>query len=174
MPDYADLRQAGYHYLLADAGIQALVASGALGKDVPGGPWEQGWVFQGLEEIKPFRDVEGTGKSAIVLRVMDSWGQNKHNSASFPTLQVLVWADPTRNADGSTTARDATAKCEVVCRAVDRLLHDPANSRHIWPLGPSMGNLFVVACVRSAGPSIEEVPDSDGGCRGELRYEVSM
>jgi hypothetical protein len=34
--------------------------------------------------------------------------------------------------------------------------------------------VYVVSSVRAAGPTLQEIPDSDAGLRGELRYEVSL
>ena len=184
MSQRAALRASAYYRLLGNPAILALTVpdllaepareTADLGRDDVGGPWSEGWVFQGLEDIRPFRDVEGTGLSAIVVRVVDSWGVNAHNTAQMPTLQVLVWSDCSRSEDGSPTMRDAQDRCERVCEAVDALLHDPANRCHWWPDAGGADWVSVVSCVKAQGPSFVEVPESDGGVRGELRYEVML
>jgi hypothetical protein len=167
-----DLMTAAYRRLTSDPGFQALV-----GPDVGTDSTAGAWVFQGLEENGvPFRDVESTGKAAVVLMVQDAWAAaNKHNSAMFPQLVVLIYADLSRSADKTPVRRDARARCERIFRVVDQVFHDSANQSHWWPSEGAPDRLYIHSCLRQGGwVSITDVPLGDGVVRGTVAYEVSL
>lgn len=166
-----DLMTAAYRRLTSDAGFQALVGND-VGTDSSGS-----WVFQGLDDDgRPFRDVENTSTSAVVLMVQDAWASaNRHNTALFPQLVVLIYSDLTRNPDKTPLRRDARARCERIFRVVDRVFHDAINQSHWWPSEGATERLFIHSCLRQGGwVSITDVPLGDGVVRGSIAYEVSL
>lgn len=169
-----DLATAAVDRLVADPEWQALVISGVIGTDAADSDPDadklaRAWLFQGLnDDGTPYRDPVGTGKATVVLIERTQWTTNPHNTAKFPVLQALIYADASRNDDGSASDRDQDRRCKTVAKTVDDLFHDPANRKHDWP------GLFVVSCVRSQGLSIMDVPGTGSLCvRGELRYETT-
>lgn len=160
---------AAYRRLLADEQFQDLVEAGVVGKGVEGDD-ELPWLFQGLDnDGRPFVDPEHTGKAAVVVASREPWtAGNAHNTAKFPVLQVLIYADSARKPDGSYAKRDAPDRCGDIYDVVDRVFHDPANRQHAWP------GLFVISCVRSQALRISDVPGTQSlTVRGEARYDLS-
>jgi hypothetical protein len=152
----------------------ALSAKGYLGnlvgRDASGGAFSTGWVFAGFDDDgRPFRDVEGTGKAAIVMHDRNEWAVNPHNTARFPVLMVVVYADSSRNPDGTMQYRDGMIRARMVNNVVNRTFHDAANVDHEWPLG-----VTVVSCVKADGTSFTDVPTAEGVVRALTRFEVCM
>lgn len=142
----------------------AFGASGLLGFDDSGL-----WIFQsGPEEDKPYRDPQGTGTSAIVVGNTDTWGSNPHNTAQFPILQILIYSDCTRGPDNTPVKADQKTKAFKIYEAVDDLINDPANDKHVW-----MGRT-ILSCLRREGPSVSAVPDTNGLVRLMVRYEIAL
>lgn len=145
-----------------------LVLSGDLGSDVSTGQ-SLLWVFQGSDDDKPFRDPEGTGTSAVVLTYNSNWGTNPHNTARFPVLTALVYADCSRTPSGEISRRDAKSRALRVSDALINVFHDAANRDHVWPLG-----LRVVSSNWSYGPDAMPIPGESGLWRASLRFDISL
>lgn len=149
----------------ASVQAQALVAAGDLGQDSDG----MKWVFQGADDDRPFRDPEGTGRAAVVFTVNDTWGVNRHNTASMPILVALVYADASRNSGGELLLRDAKARAQRVSAAIRDVFHDVGNVDHDWPL-----EVKVFSCVCSSDVSVLPVPATEAQHRASLRFEVML
>ena len=160
------LGPAAVRILRADTAFAALVGV-TVGSDTT---YPYGWVFQGLTpEGRPFRDPEGTGKCAVVLNVRDSWASpNAHNNAMFPMLRVSIFADATRDAGRNITQRDADSKAWAVWEVLDRVFHDPGNSKHDW------SGVRVVSSVRGGEPGVMDVPGGDGMVRLDVVYNICV
>lgn len=143
--------------------LLALGKEGALGFD------EHGlWVFQGDAGERPFRDPQGTGTSAVVISADDTWGENQHNTAQFPILQVLIFSDATRQADNQPVRLDQRTKAWKIYEEIDNVLHDVANQRH------DFFGTQVISTSRFSGPGIQPVPETAGLVRLMVRYEVQV
>jgi hypothetical protein len=158
--------------IAADSAFTALVGSdiGEISAGVP-------WLFQDTyDDNRPFRDPKGTGKAAVVVGFRDSWGVNGHNTMGMPMVQVLVYADLSRNADGTPQARDAKNRATRVWETIDAILHDVRGSLSgvkVVLSEPVGADFTFVSSRRREGPSIMPVPDGDGMERLMARYEVA-
>jgi hypothetical protein len=153
----------------------ALLAAGMIGPlvgvDVAPGPFTDGWVFAGADnDNRPSKDVTSTGKAALVVSSRSHWTTNVHNTARFPILQVLIFADSTRVA-GSTSraAEDSDLKVKKIAKVVRKCFHDAANADHSWP-----NDVWVTASVADGDLSIDDVPGSDGVSRGLQRFNLQV
>jgi hypothetical protein len=163
-----DLLTAAWKRVAASAVFQNLVSEGFIGTDDDNTPW----LFQGLDsEGRPFRDPEGSGKGVVVL-MENTWGsQNRHNTWQFPELQVLIYMDSTRNADGSTVAPDARRKCKHVAKRINTLFHLPGNTE----ADQDWEGFRVHGSIANGGLSLDDVPQTQATvCRGTLRYETKV
>lgn len=129
-----DLATAAVQRLRDYLPFQQLVADGVVGTDAnDAAPLaekvEQAWLFQGLDrDGRPFRDPEGSGRCVVVLSERREWASaNPHNTASFPALQMLIYADSSRLSDGAPWIRDADRKCKHVFKKLDPRFHNPSN-----------------------------------------------
>lgn len=138
------------------------------------------WVF---DEKPTGAKIERTQKCLIVINEGPQWtSPNTHNTLKFPTLLVDIWADPTRNPDGSVQLEDAKAKIEAIQKQVDRVLNlidsgTPAGG--LWIFGTeaqvtSKTGVAVSESKRSSGPEYAEVTDSEGSWMGRLTYNVQL
>ena len=172
MPDlYVDVSTAAVRRLRAHPAFIYLVEGGLIGTDAAEGDAledkvAQSWLFQGLDnEGRPFRDPEGSGTCVIVLKEWSEWSSTQHNTAQFPRLQMLVYADSTRKEDGSPEDRDATRKCKHVMKDLLPVFHIPGNDVHEWP------GLYVFTSLRDGGRTIMEVPGTEAlTVRGEQYF----
>lgn len=161
--------------LVSSARAKLMTAAASLigtliGKDATGDPFSDGWIFAGADqEGRPYRDPAATGKCAVVLTEAAPWGTNAHNTARMPSLQVQIYCDPSRDANGNIAARDERLKCRKIAKTVHRCFHDAANRDHSWP-----NNLLVVSSTCSSDLSITDVPNSDGICRGTLVFSIQL
>ena len=164
------LLEAAYLRLLGSTEFQALIGEDVGLDDAEEDPWYSGWVFQGLSDTgEPYRQPEGSGMAAVVVSSRGGWASpNQTNTASFPLLQIFVFADCSRDENGNLSARDAESRVRRVAEVVDPLFHDAANRVHSW------GTFPVVSCLRHSELSIRDVPNGDGVVRGELTYEVVL
>lgn len=173
-----DLAEAAWDRLTVWLPFQDLVLSGLIGTDAADDDPDEdkvarAWVFQGFDANgRPYRNAEGSGKGVVVLSVRDDWAEpNRHNTWDFPLLQMLVYMDSDRDADGTMTAPNAVPKCRSVMRILDRRFHLVGNTQadQDWP------GLRVHSCIRASRLTITDVPDSENGAtvRGEYRYEVT-
>lgn len=136
----------------------------------PPGPYNDAWVFSGFNVSgDPYRNVEGTGLCCIVLLSNTHWITNHHNTARFPMLRVLIFADCTRDGAGNVAARDGILRCNLVSKLVRTTFHDAANTQHSWP-----NALRVHSCVLRTDLTVVDVPKGDGVVRGDMTFEVSL
>ena len=173
MADFVDLLPNVWRYAMADAGLLALVTAGVIGKDAdatPNNAYESGWIFRDINDQRPPRNVENTGKAAVLFSQVAHWSnQVRHHTTKFPILTVFIFADPTRDASGSNPiAQDAEDKVRRVWREIDRLFHDPANRIHAFD------TLRIVSTVEGSPLSILDVPEGDGMVRGTVRYDIIL
>lgn len=165
-----DLVTAAVARLSAYAPFQEMVAEGLIGSDDDGTVW----LFQGLDQDgRPFRDPEGTGKCVVVLMERQEWAAaNAHNTAHFPLLQMLIYADCTRNVDGAVVTRDADRKAKHVFQKLDRCFHLPSNldEDKRWAIDANT-YVDVHSCLRGDPATISDVPQTEWATvRLEARY----
>lgn len=130
MNDFVDLGTAAVRRLQNYLPFRDLVDAGKIGKDPDGTVW----LFQGLDDQgRPFRDPEGSGTAVIVLSEYTQWApMNETNNMYFPGLQMLIYADSTRNEDGSPAKRDAHNKAKQIYRALNPAFHRPGQDELDW------------------------------------------
>lgn len=138
------------------------------------------WIF---DENPVGSKIENTSKCLIVITEGDAWtGANEHNTAWFPTLDVDVWADPTRNEDNkSVKLFDAKTKIERIVRQVDKSLHRlSAHNRGlpmIWGTAEEIDSktgVVVATSLRASGNIIySPIRDTDGAWMGRVTYNIS-
>lgn len=164
------LSLAARNYLASQPSVTSLV-----GSDSTWGPW----IF----EDRPRLIVENTGKCLIVVTKDGSWASaNDYNTARFPRLIIDIWADPTRNADGSLRKEDAKAKIEAVYKAVDKCLHLvnkslPGGISVMWGTSAQVANrtgIRIDASTRSGEPEYSPTFGNEGGYMGRVVYNVSI
>lgn len=154
-------------YLQADSGIQELVGvDGYIGQDQA---WVNGWIWDSQLEDR----IEGSEKCAIVVSYAGPWGSPlEGNTVRFPAVVVDIWADPTRNEDGSVYEHDAKAKCFRIYDRVDRALHlvnrDREDGGAIF-----FGLTRIFSSERLADPDLQWVSDSNGARMLRGRYGIT-
>lgn len=171
-----DLVTAATRRLRAFPAFQLLVSQGFIGTDAYDSDTlptkvSAAWLFQGLDnEGRPFRDPEGSGKAAIVLTERSEWAApNRHNTAYFPELQMLIYMDSTRDEDGSLVSPDADSKTKHVFRLLDRCFHLVGNTE----AEQKWSTLRVHSSVRSSRFVLRDVPGTQSATvRGEATYET--
>lgn len=176
MPVEVDLVTAAHQRLSAYLPFQQLVLEGLIGTEAAVGAPDieklQGaWLFQGLDdEGRPFRDPEGSGTSVVVLSERREWAApNRHNTADFPALQMLIYTDSTRAADGSVLTRDAGMKVKHIAKVLDRCFHLVQNR----PEDQWWVSKWVHSSLRSSGRDIRDVPGTQSlTVRCEMNYET--
>jgi hypothetical protein len=123
------------------------------------------WIFR----WSSFEIVEGSGLVALTLRQPGGWTvPNRHNTARFPLLETIVYADRSRDSEGRPTKEDAQERALQVTDAVDAVLHVPQGGDISWD------GVRVLSSVRQSEPDIVTVPDGDGLCRASVRYAVVL
>lgn len=179
MTEYAlgvDLQTAAFRRAMESEEFRSLIRAGIIGYDAASdAPDEEkvatGWVFQGLsKEGKPYRDPEGSGAAVVCFISRTTWtGANSHNTAKFPQLQCLVYADSTRNEDGSEASPDAFRRGMSVLKVLDRLFHLPQHTlaSQQWP------GMAVHSSLSAGGFDTQDVPNTqDLVVRIEQRYNA--
>ena len=151
--------------------LEEVVGSDALASEADLLRLQKAWLFQGLDDNgNPFRDPEGSGACVIVLAEHSGWsGPNPHNTAEFPKLQMLVYADSTRNEDGSPAIRDAVQKCKHVFKMLHPCFHLPSNQEedHLW------SGMRVHSSLGDSPLTITDVPLTQNlTVRGERTYNI--
>ncbi len=138
------------------------------------------WVF---DEKPTGAKIEGTQKCLIVINEGPQWtSPNTHNTLKFPTLYVDIWADPTRNDDGSVRVENAKNKIENIQKQVDRILNrmdsgTDAGGLIIFGTAAQVSTksgVAVASSKRMAGPVYSEVTDSLGSWMGRLTYSIQL
>jgi hypothetical protein len=171
-----DMVTSAFQKLSAYPAFQQLVLDGLIGTDADDtAPDEEkiakAWLFQSLDDQeRPFRDPEGSGQCVILLSQHKSWsGPNRHNTAQFPQLNVLIYADSTRDADGAPITQDARRKAKHVAKRINPCFHRPGNDDHLWP-----GDYWVHASYQSMQLQLTDVPNTQAyTVRGEMTYEIT-
>lgn len=113
-----------------------------------------------LDQVSEQR-VEGTGTSIIEVVYGGSWGPTPNN-ARHHVVQVNVLADRTRDVHGLPVKDDADRNAYALWLRIDPLLNDVD---HAWSA--------VHSSRRANGPTLTNIPDSDGAVMLTARYEVS-
>jgi hypothetical protein len=168
MVDFTDLLPQVYRYVTIDNAdvVTALVTANLLGKD---SLYPTGWVFTSDSEGKPARDIENSGKCAIVFSSYDSWSpQTRMHTSKFPRLSVHIYADVTRDAQGMPTKQDAEHKAKLVWKAISPLFHDAANRIHAFH------DLPVISTIEGQAFSVFPVPNGDGAVRADVSYDLTL
>lgn len=176
-PVELDLVTAAYQRLAAFPDFQSMVLNGLIGTDAASAALDseklaKAWLFQGLDdEGRPFRDPEGSGTSVVVLAEHNEWtGPNRHNTAFFPRLQILIYTDSTRAANGAVGAQDARRKTKHIAKRLDRCFHLVGNdvADQVWG-----DRKWVHSSVRSSPLSIRDVPGTQSQTvRCEMVYDT--
>jgi hypothetical protein len=165
------LSLAARNTLAQDPAIRAHVGSDSV--------WTDGWIFDG----NIFARIEGSQTCAIVLTETDPYTtMNAHNRMKFPTLAVDIWADPTRNADGSQRRDDADDKIEVLVDLIDKHLHTvnlsgPGGEFIVWGTAAQVADrtgVTLQGSTRISGPTISDIEDTEGGRMARLTYGVNV
>lgn len=151
--------------LKQDASMINAGEAGVLGFDQDGL-----WIFQGDDDEdnkRPYRDPSGMGLCSIVINTDTAWSSGStFNTTQFPELQILIWSDASRNADGLIAKHDQRGKAYFLYQRLDEIFHDVANRQHDWLGVP------VFSCLRGNGPTVMKVPDTNGTVRLEVTYEI--
>jgi len=126
--------------------------------------------------------IENTSKCMIVISEGDPWTiPNDYNTASFPTLLVDIWADPTRNQDNkSVRIQDAKDKILAISNQVKRHMHrvdsgSEAGGIIFWGTASQIASRTGVPIFSSKlarGPRFEPVQDSTGSWMGRYVYNI--
>lgn len=141
---------------LADAGI--------LGSDSTGI-----YIFQGTNNNKPFRNIEGTGMCSVVVSSWQDAGPgSRFNSVQSMTLQILVFVDESRGIDNSIANHDAQSKAFKVYNVFNGIFHDNKNLSKEW------WGLRILDSVRSGGPNIYPVEGEDALYVLQATYAVNI
>ena len=156
--------------LAKDSRIRALV-----GRDAT---WTDGWIF--TEDIHA--RLEGTEKCAIVVSEVGTYTtMNAHNTMKFPRIEIDIWADPSRNDDGSVQVHDAKFKIEDIIDIIDQHLHlvdlsAPNGDLIRWGSEADIaaGKASVIAgSSRIEGPDFRDIADTEGGVMGRYAYGIN-
>lgn len=158
------------NFLAQDTALRALLGRSAS--------WDT-WIFSD----KPVGvKVEGTQKCLIVINENGGHAApNEHNTMRFPLMIVDVWADPTRNADGSVKQDDAKDKIEVIFARLKKHFHTVHLSRpnglpYIWgtdaQITQKTGSI-VLGSIQLDEPDYSPVLDGNGAWMGRVRYGVN-
>lgn len=96
--------------------------------------------------------IDGTGGYAVVVSRTGGWAvPDSVKTAEYPKVRLELWADPTRNDDGTIRQADGETKAFGLFRAVDPLIHGERDAR--W------GELVVVSCQRWSEPYVGDTAD---------------
>lgn len=96
-----------------------------LGSETDGTPW----IFQNTPQVT----VEGSGKSAVIVRQEGSWTPpNFHNTIEFPRLVIDALSAPSLNILDVIAARDAEERNLVILAAIRAQFHRVDGSSQIW------------------------------------------
>jgi hypothetical protein len=126
--------------------------------------------------------VEGTQKCLIVVTENGTWSPpNSYNTQRFPRVFVDIWADPTRNSNGSVKISDAKDKIEVIVKRVNSHLHTVDQARPngmplIWGTAEQIADktgVVVNGSQQLDGPDYSPIRDSAGSFMGRLTYGVN-
>ena len=172
------LSLAAVRILLQDENVLALV-----GRDQSAGPW--------IADQKPFFLIENSQAVGIVINEADEWdAPNTYNSQNFPRLQVGIWADASRNRDGSVARRDADDKIAAVQKLIEVHFHTkntdvppgapawwgPAGMPRMWGTAAQIQartGVPILGSERLVGTLTSDIADVEGGRMRRLRYGIN-
>lgn len=165
------LSLAARNLLAQDADLRAMLARSES--------WDT-WIF---DENPVGSKIEQTSKCLIVITEGDPWtSANEHNTLWFPTINVDVWADPSRNANKSVKIFDAKTKIERIIRQVDKSMHrvqpsGPDGMPVLWgtaaEISSKTGQLIVDSKRSSGGIIYSPIRDTEGAWMGRATYNIS-
>lgn len=152
-----DITVAARRFLVEQPDVTSLLGSSATYKH---------WLFR----LRPFVQIEGTGKCAMVLSRRAGWAPpNRHNTAQFPRLQVEILADDDRELGTPNPAnRAAHDKAIEVFEAVDLHLHRPHGGATFF------NDVRVLGSTRLGEPDVTPVPGGDGVMRLLVEYGLML
>jgi hypothetical protein len=172
------LSLAAVRLLLQDPDVLALV-----GTDRDLGPW--------IADQKPFFIIENSQTVGIVINEADEWdAPNTYNSQQFPRLQVDIWADSSRNRDGSVAKRDADDKIARVQAAIEVHFHTknldvppgapawwgPVGQMRMWGSAQQIQQrtgVPILGSSRQVGTLTSDIADVEAGRMRRLRYGLN-
>jgi hypothetical protein len=133
-----------------------------------GGAWPGPWLWR----WQPRVSVEGTGKRAVVISRPRPWAvPSRFHTTSFDLVQVDVFADPTRDANGKPLKEDAEERALAVCDEVRKVMHVPRGAEIEW--GDGTGKTRIVSSVAGQDPEVARLDDSDV-VRARQAFEVVL
>lgn len=106
-----------------------------------------GYVQQRVYRDRLAERVDQTGQSAVVVRRNNGWAvPEPGRSQEYPILQVLCYADPSRDDEGQIVSDDAASRAWALARAVKGRFH---GVREQWwgTIGSNPGLLVVTGNV---------------------------
>lgn len=139
-------------------GLVKLANDNVLGESADSGLW----IFQGTNDGKPFIDPLNTSLCAVVVSTWGGWTFSEFHTNNFPELTIAIYADPTRQLDGSTDVAkyDAQSKAFRIYHVIDKIFNDKARAN--FALFESF-DIPIITTERNAGyPQIGPVPDNKG------------
>lgn len=138
------------------------------------------WIFLDKPSVK----FENSQKCLIVISTYDNmWTQmNLHNTQEFPTVEIDVWADPTRNPDNSMKVDDAEDKITAVHKLILKHFHTvnmsrPGGGMLNWGTQAQVDaktGIWVSASHLIDGPRINDVTNVQGAKVATYRYGVNL
>jgi hypothetical protein len=160
-----DIVKPAYRYLMASGVPATLITDGLLGADPT---YPTGWVFSGEQQGLPFREVENTGKCAIVLYSYDTWATPSmyQQNVAFPRLRLAIYADTERDAEGNYTKHDGDDRARAVWDRVWPLFHDARN------IVRKFDTLHIVSTLLEGGPDLMPIPGGDNAHRLTASFRV--
>jgi hypothetical protein len=123
------------------------------------------WIFAHA----PQAEISSTGESMIVVRQIGPWAvPNRHNTMKFPRIRLEVWSDPSRDADGNISAKDAEERALALSAVCDNFLHLTAGPEATW------GSTRVLTSYRLDEPVPISIPVTDGAVMAVSSYAVTL
>jgi hypothetical protein len=128
-----------------------------------------GYVGPRVYKFRLLERVSGEGRRAIVVRRSNDWARpDSVQTPENPIVLVEVYADETRNPDGTIKRSDAEDNCLAVYRAVDPLLHG-LRGMYLGAVGTNPG-LMVVSSQRWSEPILQRANELH--MQDERRYSI--
>lgn len=122
----------------------------------------RGYVQERVFKDKLLEQVQGTGRSAVVVRTAGWWSPaDDVQTVEFPVLVVEFWADCTRDELGNKAQGDAEDRARAGWRVLKPLFHAPPRGQ-VWGAVGSDRGVRVVASKLWQGPFFETENDSHG------------
>ena len=140
------------------------------------------WIF---DERPVGVSLEKSSKCWIVVNEESPWTvSNDHNTMTFPTIVIDIWADPTRNTGGDKSVRsfDAKTKIKLIEKYVDAHLKtidmaDRYGLPIVWGTAAEIAartGIVISASQKLSGPDFQPVNDTDGAWMAKYTYGVNQ